>query len=136
MCYHGMSFTLIAQTSSGIKIKYSEHRKTSQIYGKKIFFNGNGMLFNVSITNSNMFTDEQNKNPLILKILHCRKNLTCALPIDIPYYSHQIFLKISYYSEKRKKLLLLNVEFHHQFEDCETKDKQKYNNIVLANKIQ
>ena len=114
-CNHGMQFTPTVQTALkvGITVKCSECCKLCVIYAKIKLTNANMVMKHIfnkfqyvcGTVFHNMPIDERNRDTLILELLHCRENLSCMSPIEIPYYSCKIFLKICYHCGSNKRLL-------------------------------
>ena len=112
---HGMQVTPTARTTLnvGITVKCSECRKPRVIYAKKKLTNANIMAMKRIFNNfqyvcgtvfHDIPIDERNRDTLILELLHCRENLSCTSPIEIPYYSCKIFPKICYHCGSNKSL--------------------------------
>ena len=68
---------------------------------------------------------EKNKDSHILEMLHCRENLTCESPTEIPYYSSKLFKNLCFYCGRERNLMPSNIEFYPQCTSYQSKTKAK-----------
>ena len=114
-------------------VKCSECRKLHVIYTKKKLMNANMAIKHIfnnfqyvcGAIFHNVPIDERNRDTLILELLHCWENLTCTSPIEIPYYSCKIFLKICYHCGSNKRLLPSDPVFYPQCDHFQLKKERQ-----------
>ena len=65
--------------------------------------------------------DDKNKDSYNLEMLHCRENLTCESPMEIPYYSSKLFKNLCFYCGRERNRIQSNIEFYPQCTSCQSK---------------
>ena len=58
-----------------------------------------------------------------LELSHCRENVTCESPMEIPYYSSKLFKNVCFYCGRERSLMPSNVEFYPQCISCQSKTR-------------
>ena len=69
--------------------------------------------------------DDKNKDSYVSGMIHCRENLTCESPMEIPYYSSKLFENLWFYCVQERNLMPSNIEFYSQFTSCHSKTRAK-----------
>ena len=69
--------------------------------------------------------DDKNKDSYVLEIVHCRENLTCESPMEIPNYSSKLFKSLWFYCWWAWNLMPSNIEFYPQCTSCQSKTRAK-----------
>ena len=133
---HGMPFTPTAQTAINVAkcIKCCQCSKPRVIYAKKKFTDANKRSMKRILNDfhyvcgtvfSEIPVDERNKDSYVLEMMHCRENLSCESPIEIPYYSSKLFSNVCFHCGRASRLLPSNVEFYPQCMACQSKARAK-----------
>ena len=133
---HGTPFTPTAQTAINVgKIVKSIHcLKSRVVYAKKKLsdvhkWSMKCMLNDFQYVCGTVFhdlpTDDKNKDSFVLGMIHCRENLTCESPMEIPYYSSKLFKNLCFYCVQERNLMPSNMEFYSQFTSCQPKTRAK-----------
>ena len=72
-----------------------------------------------------LLIDDKNKDSCVLGMIHCRENLTCESPMEIPYYSSKLFKNLCFYCGRERNLMPSNIEFYPQCTSCQSKTRAK-----------
>ena len=91
---------------------------------KRVLFNGYQYICGSSL--QDIMLDTRNRDVVVIGKVFCRKNLSCSVSIEIPYYS-KLFQSICIYCATSKGLLPLNDVEYPRCRACSDKPSIKRN---------
>ena len=112
---HGIQFTPTEQTAIhvGKIVKYIHCLKARVVYAKKQLSDARKRMMKPMLNYfqyvcgtvfHDLPIDDKNKDSYNLEMLHCRENLTCESPMEIPHYSSKLFKNLCFYCGRQRNI--------------------------------